>query len=42
MLHGIMAGSDSGTLTMQALYLITGASILFATYFRIFTAKTQR
>lgn len=39
MIHGIMAGSDSGLLPMRVVYLVTGASVLFATYYRVFTAK---
>jgi hypothetical protein len=34
-IHGIMAGSDSGTVAMQIMYLATGSAILFLTLLRI-------
>jgi predicted ferric reductase len=36
MVHGITSGTDSGTLWMTAIYWISGASILFLTFYRIF------
>jgi sulfoxide reductase heme-binding subunit YedZ len=34
-IHGIMAGSDSGTVGMQIMYLATGSAVLFLTLLRI-------
>jgi predicted ferric reductase len=36
MVHGITSGTDSGTVWMTALYLMSGASVLFLTFYRIF------
>ncbi|MCB0045546.1 MAG: ferric reductase-like transmembrane domain-containing protein [Caldilineaceae bacterium] len=41
LIHGLMEGSDSGHFAMHAVYLFTGASVLFATYYRIFSAKPK-
>ena len=35
LLHGVMAGSDSGTTTMRALYLVTGATSIFLLLYRL-------
>ncbi len=35
LLHGMMAGSDSGTFGMQALYLVTGGFSLYLVYYRM-------
>lgn len=40
--HGIMAGSDSGLLSTQLMYLITAGSTLFFTYYRILAHKPKR
>lgn len=42
MMHGIMAGSDTSLPLMRGIYLFTGLSVLFATIFRILTAKPRR
>ncbi|MCB0169830.1 MAG: ferric reductase-like transmembrane domain-containing protein [Anaerolineae bacterium] len=39
--HGLMAGSDSDTSVMTFVYLLTGLSVLFLTYFRLFTLKSK-
>ena len=41
LVHGLMAGSDSGLLAVRGMYLFTGMSVLFATYYRIFMAKAK-
>ncbi|MCB0161390.1 MAG: hypothetical protein KDD83_24815, partial [Caldilineaceae bacterium] len=41
LVHGLMAGSDSGLLAVRGMYLFTGVSVLFATYYRIFMAKAK-
>ncbi len=41
--HAFFLGTDSGQLWVQALYLFTGGSVLFLTYYRILTAgKAER
>lgn len=40
-LHGLMAGSDSGTVLMRALYLATGSVTLFLIYYRLLTAAPR-
>ncbi|MFL7837451.1 MAG: hypothetical protein ACK2T4_00080 [Candidatus Promineifilaceae bacterium] len=35
LLHGLMAGTDSGTLAMRALYIVTGGITLFLIYYRV-------
>ncbi len=44
LLHGLMAGSDSGSLTMRALYLATGGVSLFLVYYRTlsYTPRNSR
>ena len=43
LVHAILLGSDSGQLWVEALYLVTGGSVLFLTYYRILTAgKAER
>ncbi|NJN98389.1 MAG: hypothetical protein HC875_32010 [Anaerolineales bacterium] len=39
--HGIMAGSDSGLGLVQGMYLVTGGSVLFLVYYRLFTLKVK-
>ena len=39
MVHGITAGSDSSQPLVWFMYLLTGSSILFATFFRLFTLR---
>lgn len=39
LLHGLLAGTDSGLTGMKLLYLGTGFTVLFLTYFRLFTLK---
>lgn len=36
MVHGIMAGTDTSSIWMSATYWISGASILFLTFYRVF------
>jgi sulfoxide reductase heme-binding subunit YedZ len=36
-IHGVSLGTDSSTLTMQAVYFLAGGSVLFLTLFRILT-----
>lgn len=36
--HGMLAGSDSRPLAVQAIYLVTGATVVFATIYRVMTA----
>ena len=38
LLHGVMSGSDSGTLWASMLYWFTGGSLLFLTCYRIMTS----
>lgn len=38
--HGVMAGSDSGTIGVQGMYFVTGGSILFLTLVRLLTRST--
>ncbi len=40
-LHGVMAGSDSGLTLMKLIYLLTGAVVLFLTYYRLLTLKVK-
>jgi len=40
--HGIMAGSDSSSFIIQAMYLFTGLSVFFLTIFRILTATSTK
>ncbi len=38
-IHGIMAGTDSSLPAMRWMYIATGGSVLFATYYRILAVK---
>jgi len=38
--HGLLAGTDSGLPIMKLMYLGTGFSVLFLTYYRLFTFRT--
>ena len=42
LVHGVQSGTDSGTATMQWIYVGTAATILFATWYRILTVKGRR
>ncbi len=42
LLHGVKAGSDSGTLGMRALYLATGGISLFLLYYRILSYAPRK
>ncbi len=42
LLHGIMAGSDSGVLGMRALYLATGGISLFLIYYRMLSYSPRK
>ncbi len=42
LLHGIMAGSDSGILGMRALYLTTGGISLFLVYYRMLSYSPRK
>jgi predicted ferric reductase len=42
LLHGIMAGTDSGLTVVRWMYVLTGASLLFATFFRIFSVQPRK
>lgn len=41
LVHGLMAGTDSGLSGMKLLYLSTGFTVLFLTYYRLFTLKAK-
>ncbi|MFN8458717.1 MAG: hypothetical protein U0401_29365 [Anaerolineae bacterium] len=41
LIHGLMAGTDSGLMVMKSMYLSTGLSVLFLVYYRIFTIKVK-
>jgi DMSO/TMAO reductase YedYZ heme-binding membrane subunit len=41
LVHGLMAGTDSGLSGMKLLYLGTGFTVLFLTYYRLFTLKVK-
>ncbi len=41
LVHGVMAGTDSGAGLMKVIYLATGSSVLFLIYYRLFTLKTK-
>jgi hypothetical protein len=41
LLHGLMAGTDSKVPGMQWMYIATGASILFATYYRVLSVQPK-
>jgi predicted ferric reductase len=40
--HGLMAGSDRGLTAVRFMYLGTGLSVLFLTYYRLLTLKLKR
>jgi len=40
--HGVMLGSDSGTLIMRWIYLLAAGSVVFLTTYRILTAGASR
>ena len=40
--HGLMAGTDSSLPAITLMYLGTGFSVLFLTYYRLFTLKVKR
>lgn len=42
LLHGVMAGSDSGTLGMRTLYLVTGGISLFLVYYRMLSYSPRK
>jgi predicted ferric reductase len=42
LLHGITAGTDADTLPVQAMYVGTGAVIVFLIYYRLFTVGRKR
>lgn len=42
LIHGVMAGSDSSLTVMKLVYLFTGLSILFLTYYRLFSLTVKR
>jgi predicted ferric reductase len=39
LIHGVTSGSDSSSLWMSILYWVTGASVLFLTFYRIFSTS---
>ncbi len=41
LIHGIMAGTDSSLGLMKVMYLLTGSSVLFLVYYRLFTLKPK-
>jgi hypothetical protein len=41
LLHGLMAGTDSSLVVMRLMYLGTGLTVLFLTYYRLFTLKVK-
>jgi len=42
LLHGVMAGTDSRLLAVRWMHLLTGASLLYATLYRILTLQRRR
>lgn len=42
LLHGLQAGTDSGQPLVLGMYVATGATLLFATIYRILTVKASR
>ena len=42
LIHGLMAGSDSQFILIKGMYLLTGLSILFLTYYRLFTLRFKQ
>jgi hypothetical protein len=41
LVHGVMAGSDSGLGVMRLIYFSTGLSVLFLIYYRLFALRTK-
>lgn len=41
LVHGLMAGSDSNFLGVQMMYVFSGATVLFFTYYRLLTHKPK-
>ena len=41
LLHGLMAGTDTAHPAVQWMYITTGASILFATYYRVLSVQPK-
>ncbi len=41
LLHGLMAGTDSSSVGFKLMYLGTGFTVLFLTYYRLFTLKVK-
>jgi predicted ferric reductase len=39
LVHGLLAGTDSGLGGVKLVYLLTGISVLFLTYYRLLTIK---
>jgi len=42
LVHGLMAGTDSSLPAVRWMYLLTGASLIFVTFFRILTAQSEQ
>ncbi len=42
LVHGLMAGSDSSLTALKLMYLGSGATVLFLTYYRLFTLKVKQ
>ena len=41
LVHGLMAGSDSGSPVIKLMYLFSGATVLFFTYYRLLTIRPK-
>lgn len=41
LVHGLMAGTDSALTVIKLMYLLTGFSVLFLAYYRLFTLKVK-
>ena len=39
--HGVLAGTDASALPVQVMYIGTGASVVFLTFYRILIARTR-
>jgi predicted ferric reductase len=42
LVHGLTAGTDTGVLPVQAMYVATGLTIAFLIYYRLLTTKQKR
>jgi predicted ferric reductase len=42
LVHGLMIGTDSGLAPIKVMYLVTGAAVLFLTYYRLFTLTMRK